>query len=96
MREDLRWFEGHFPGDPVLAGVVQLDGLVVRQVERLWPDAGTVRAVQRLKFTKVIRPGDRIALELTRDAARGTVAFAIDGPAGRCASGTLVFGTEDA
>jgi acyl-CoA synthetase (AMP-forming)/AMP-acid ligase II len=84
-------FAGHFPGDPVLPGVVQLDALVARQVERLWPDAGPLRAVKRLKFSKVIRPGDPIAVELHRDAAAGTVEFFIEGPGGRCASGTLSF-----
>jgi 4-coumarate--CoA ligase (photoactive yellow protein activation family) len=86
----LRWFDGHFPDFPVLPGVVQLDGLVLRQVERLWPSSGALRAVKRLKFMKLIRPGERIVLSLDRDAARGTVEFAIDGPDGRCASGTLV------
>lgn len=89
--ERLPCFAGHFPGDPVLPGVVQLDALVARQVERLWPDAGALRAVKRLKFSKVIRPGERLCVELSRDAAAGTVTFSIDGPGGRCASGTLVF-----
>jgi acyl-CoA synthetase (AMP-forming)/AMP-acid ligase II len=92
---DLRWFEGHFPGDPVLPGVAQLDGLIARQVERLWPDAGALRAVSRLKFSRVIRPGDRISVLLERDGARGVVAFSIDAREGRCASGTLVFGSGE-
>ena len=89
---DLAWFEGHFPGNPVLPGVAQLDGLVARQVERLWPDAGALRAVKRLKFSQLIRPGERISVLLDRDAGRGVVAFSIEGREGRCASGTLVFG----
>ncbi|HYD39820.1 MAG TPA: AMP-binding protein [Anaeromyxobacter sp.] len=88
----LRWLEGHFPGFPVLPGVVQLDGLVLRQVERIWPDAGVLRAIKRLKFTKLIRPDHRIVLQLERDPAARAVNFTIDGPDGRCASGTFVFG----
>ena len=30
---DLLYFRGHFDGDPVLPAVVQLDGLVLRQIE---------------------------------------------------------------
>ncbi|HET6438009.1 MAG TPA: AMP-binding protein [Anaeromyxobacter sp.] len=86
---DLVWFRGHFPELPVLPGVVQLDGLVMRQVDRIWPGAGTLRAVKRLKFSRLIRPGEKIVLWLEHDPARAMVAFAIDGPQGRCASGTL-------
>jgi len=93
--EDLRWFEGHFPGDPVLPGVAQLDGLVARQVERLWPDAGPLREVRRLKFSRVIRPGERVTLVLCRQAARRIVTFALEGREGRCSSGTLVFGAGE-
>ncbi|HET6412985.1 MAG TPA: AMP-binding protein [Anaeromyxobacter sp.] len=89
---DLLYFEGHFPGSPVLPGVVELDRMAVRQVERLWPQAGMLRAVRRLKFLRPIGPGERIELFLERDPVRRTVDFAIEGRAGRCASGTLVFG----
>jgi acyl-CoA synthetase (AMP-forming)/AMP-acid ligase II len=91
---DLRWFEGHFPDHPMLAGVAQLDGLVVRQVERLWPAAGAPRRLKRLKFARPILPGDRITVRLERDAAQGTVAFSIDGAIGCCTSGTLHLGPE--
>ena len=89
---DLLFFDGHFPGLPVLPGVVELDGLAMRQVERLWPEVGMLRAVKRLKFIRPIGPGERIELFLERDPARRLVSFAIEGRAGRCASGTLVFG----
>jgi 4-coumarate--CoA ligase (photoactive yellow protein activation family) len=88
---DLRWFQGHFPGKPVLPGVVQLEGLVLRQTLRLWPDLGSLRSVRRLKFKRPISPGMPIAVILTCDRARATVAFEIEGSGDRFASGTLIF-----
>jgi 4-coumarate--CoA ligase (photoactive yellow protein activation family) len=86
---ELIWFEGHFEGQPVLPGVVQLERLVLRQARRFWPDLGPVERVLRLKFSKIIGPGARIVLTLTRASGAAAVDFAISSPEGACASGTL-------
>ena len=88
---DLLYFRGHFDGDPVLPAVVQLDGLVLRQIERIWPELGAPRQVLRLKFKRPVKPGERLELRLHLDASRPAVTFDIEGGAGPCASGTLVF-----
>ena len=90
---DLLYFRGHFDGDPILPAVVQLDGLVLQQIERIWPELGSPRQVLRLKFKRPVRPGERLELRLHMDASRPAVTFRIDGRAGPCASGTLVFGS---
>jgi 4-coumarate--CoA ligase (photoactive yellow protein activation family) len=90
---DLLYFRGHFDGDPILPAVVQLDGLVLRQIERIWPELGAPRQVLRLKFKRPIKPGERLELRLHLDASRPSVTFGIEGGAGPCASGTLVFGS---
>ena len=91
--QDLLYFRGHFDGDPILPAVVQLDGLVLRQIERIWPELGAPRQVLRLKFKRPVKPGERLELRLQLDASRPAVTFGIEGGAGPCASGTLVFGS---
>jgi 3-hydroxymyristoyl/3-hydroxydecanoyl-(acyl carrier protein) dehydratase len=91
---DLVYFQGHFDGMPVLPAVVQMDGLVLRQIDRLWPDLGAPRQVLRLKFKRLIGPGDRLELRLVLDASRPAVTFDIQSPRGPCSSGTLVFNSS--
>ena len=91
---DLSYFDGHFPGRPILAGVVQLHGLVLRQIVRSWPELGAPRRILRLKFMRVIGPGERLTLQLVRPARDRRVSFQILSAAAECASGTLVFPPE--
>ena len=77
--EDLVYFRGHFEGDPILPGVVQLDGAVLPLVEEAWPElAGALRRVMRLKFIAPIRPGDGILVRLERRGDLRRVIFRID------------------
>ncbi|MBS1108205.1 MAG: hypothetical protein H6Q88_197, partial [Anaeromyxobacteraceae bacterium] len=62
-------------------------------VERIWPELGAPRQVLRLKFKRPVKPGERLELRLRRDASRSAVTFDIEGGAGPCASGTMVFGS---
>jgi 3-hydroxymyristoyl/3-hydroxydecanoyl-(acyl carrier protein) dehydratase len=89
---DLLYFRGHFDGDPVLPAVVQLDGLVLRQIERVWPELGAPRQGHRLKFKRPVRPGERLELRLSLEPSKLAVTFDIESGAVPCASGTLLFG----
>jgi 3-hydroxymyristoyl/3-hydroxydecanoyl-(acyl carrier protein) dehydratase len=62
---DLDFFRGHFPGMPVLPGVVQLDWAVAaaREHFRLGPGPLDIR---RLKFKSVLSPPARVDLVLAR------------------------------
>jgi 3-hydroxymyristoyl/3-hydroxydecanoyl-(acyl carrier protein) dehydratase len=65
---DLACFQGHFPGFPVLAGVVQLDW--VMQLGAVHLSCGNPSATDfRIKFKRVITPGSPLTLTLCHDVA---------------------------
>jgi 3-hydroxymyristoyl/3-hydroxydecanoyl-(acyl carrier protein) dehydratase len=71
---DLPCFFGHFPNFPVLAGVVQLDWAMRLGAAHL--ACGEPSATDfRVKFKRVIVPGNPLTLALRHDAARGRLDF---------------------
>jgi 3-hydroxymyristoyl/3-hydroxydecanoyl-(acyl carrier protein) dehydratase len=90
---DLRWFQGHFPGQPVLPGVVQL-GWAIRHAAALagqcaGPGA-VVTGIRQLKFKAVITPDTVLTLEVFRDGAAGGLRFCFRSAAGEHSSGLLL------
>lgn len=83
-------FQGHFPGDPILPGVVQVDWAVHFATLAFGP-LGAFQGVEHLKFMDPIRPGEAVRLTLDDDPARGALRFQFTSPKGRKASGTLRF-----
>lgn len=81
-------FEGHFPGTPVLPGVVLLDE-AIRAIE-LWDGGGTRRwRISAVKFLRAVAPGEALTLEQER-LQSGTFRFTIvSADQGVVAAGTL-------
>lgn len=80
-------YAGHFPGTPVLPGVVLLDE-AIRAIELA--DGGAPRRwrVGSVKFLRAVGPGEPLALEQER-LGGGTIRFTILSGGQAIATGTL-------
>jgi 3-hydroxymyristoyl/3-hydroxydecanoyl-(acyl carrier protein) dehydratase len=85
----LACFPGHFPGAPVLPGVVQV-GWALRLAAARWGCPARCLAMEALKFQRLLQPGDQVTLTVRLDRARGKLHFAYDQGEVACSSGRLV------
>jgi 3-hydroxymyristoyl/3-hydroxydecanoyl-(acyl carrier protein) dehydratase len=85
----LEWFRGHFPGRPVLAGIVQVHWAVLLSASCFGIEQLPLE-IKRLKFKNLVIPPDVLDLSLQRLTER-EVSFVYAGAAGQCSEGRLVF-----
>jgi hypothetical protein len=71
---ELIFFRGHFPDQAILPGVAQAH-LAVLIAEKLWGDWPSDANLARLKFRRVLVPGDSVVLKLRRNPTIGRVSF---------------------
>lgn len=92
--QELLYFDGHFPGSPILAGVVQVDWAIAfgRECFEL---PGVFRGIHALKFQRVIRPDRPFTLELLHDPIKSSLTFKYFSSTGQHASGRIMFGAAD-
>jgi 3-hydroxyacyl-[acyl-carrier-protein] dehydratase len=82
-------FDGHFPGAPLLPGVVLLDEML-----HLIPGAGAGWTISSAKFLHPVRPGDSLTLEYESPLANGSVRFTIRSGPQLVATGTFAHGNK--
>lgn len=76
------YFQGHFPGHPIMPGVLQLEAIAqVAGVLMLRPgeNEGKVAyfmSANNVKWRKPVRPGDQLIIEVTMGKTRGKIAKA--------------------
>jgi 3-hydroxymyristoyl/3-hydroxydecanoyl-(acyl carrier protein) dehydratase len=80
-------FAGHFPGTPILPGVVLLDE-TIRAIELAAGGAPRCWQIASVKFLKAVGPGAALVLEQER-LASGTVRFTISSAGQAVTSGAL-------
>jgi len=99
------FFQGHFPGMPVMPGVLQVEALAqtmavyVAKQEGFGDRIGLFAGVDECRFKRVVKPGDVLRLEVTMDKlgrrfGRGRAVASVDGEV--CCEATLSFVIPDA
>ena len=92
---DTPFFRGHFPGDPIVPGVILAEALA--QVAGLAAGQPGLRlaAIKAMKFPGAVRPGEEIALHARKAGAVGGLwQFAVEATVGTkvVAEGVVVLG----
>ena len=60
---DSPWFSGHFPGDPILPGIAQLE-MALDGIKRLSKKNLKISGVRKIRFKQFIRPNDKIKIKV--------------------------------
>lgn len=81
------FFDGHFPGAPILPGVMQLQ-LACEAAAEMHGEKRVLKAVKKMKFTKTIEPGEEIVLEIEGE---DEVVYRFLKKGEPCSSGVLVY-----
>ena len=90
MDADLTAFQGHFPGNPILPGVVQVDW-AIRFGTEAFGDLGGFRGLDNLKFQGLIQPGEAVELQLAFEPGPGRLRFSFSVGSARKSSGVVLF-----
>ena len=86
---ELAWFQGHFPGEPVLAGIIQAHW-AAEVASALFGFDAPPQQIKRLKFSNIIVPPRTLELVLTRHGDN-EVQFGIRSAETPHSQGRLVF-----
>lgn len=88
------WFEGHFPGQPILPGVVQI-GWAAWFAARWTGHEVPPTLLTRIKFKRPVRPGARLTLRLQNRAGKLSFEFLADTPEGPASVSSGSFAVAD-
>jgi acyl-coenzyme A synthetase/AMP-(fatty) acid ligase len=83
------WFEGHFPGYPVMAAAVQLREVVSPALRQARGEELEITRISRMKFTGRIGPDDEITVSLRWKPDSTTTRFSILKDGQSCSSGIV-------
>lgn len=69
--QDCIWFNGHFPGEPILPGIALVNTVyeVIAWDAHDRGESVQISSLKRIRFTGPVRPGEKFVLTLTREDA---------------------------
>ena len=85
---DAVWFDGHFPGEPILPGVAQLSVVVDLLKEALGHHV-TVNQITRVRFKQAIRPNENMTVQITPKESSLAYGFRISSGENPACSGNI-------
>ncbi|MBX9428681.1 AMP-binding protein [Ralstonia pseudosolanacearum] len=91
---ELVHFRGHFPGLPILPGVVLVDWIACLAAE-LADSTRSLRSIDQLKFMAPVPPAALVSVQLAHEPQRCRVRFRARLGTRECASGALVYREAD-
>ncbi len=79
LRDDDFWFAGHFPGNPVMPGVLIVEALAqaatiaASSAGGIEGKVGLFAGIDKVRFKRVVKPGDTLRLEVEITSVHGPV-----------------------
>lgn len=84
------WFSGHFPDNPILPGIAQLK-MVADLIALSREDDVLLQGLSRVKFRKIVRPGELLDIHAARGNIENQYTFRISGSNEDICSGMMFF-----
>ena len=88
--DKLYYLQGHFPGKPILAGVVQLHW-AVQLARTVFASLDNFKGIEALKFHRIIEPHTPLTLVLEQSETTGKLHFSFSSDLGMHSQGRLLF-----